>query len=83
MRPFDTSPEAHEFQMAGYRRMTSEQKSALIVEMSEAVREVSRGGIRMRHPEYSDEDVRRALLVLVYGRELARRIWPHEEAPSP
>ena len=65
MRRFDTSPEAHEFQMAAYRRMTLSQKSELIFEMSEAVRQIAREGIRMRHPDYSDEDVKRSLIVLL------------------
>jgi hypothetical protein len=63
--------------------MTPEQKSALIFEMSEAVREVSRGGIRMRHPDYTAEDVKRALLVLLYGREVAEKIWGKGNVPAP
>jgi hypothetical protein len=83
MRPFDTSPDTHEFQIAAYRQMTPEQKAELIVEISDAAREVSREGIRMRHPDYSDEDVKRALFVLLHGRKLAEDFFGEGNVPEP
>jgi hypothetical protein len=83
MRPFDTSPEAHAFQVRGYRRMDAGQKAELVAELSEAVRDVAREGIRQRHPGYSDDDVKRALVVLLYGRETERRLWPNDEQREP
>jgi len=83
MRPHDTSEEAHQVQMEAYRRMTPERKIALVFELSETVRELARGGIRQRHPEYTDEDVKRALAVLLYGREVAEKVWVVGNVPSP
>jgi hypothetical protein len=83
MRPFDTSREAHELQIRGYRRMAAGQKAQLVAELSEAVRDVAREGIRQRHPDYADDDVKRALVVLLYGRETERRLWPDDERREP
>ena len=83
MRPHDTRQEAHEFQIRGYRRMDITQKAELVAELSEAVREVAREGIRQRHPGDGDDDVKRALVVLLYGRETERRLWPDDEPREP
>jgi hypothetical protein len=83
MRPHDTSQEAHEFQIRGYRRMDAGQKAELVADLSKAVRDLAREGIRQRHPGYSDDDVTRALVVLLYGRETERMLWPDDEPREP
>jgi hypothetical protein len=82
-RPRDTSREAYERQLEGYRHMASERKGELVAELSETVRELSRAGIRARHPEYDEDDVKRALALLLYGRKIAQRLWPGAELPLP
>lgn len=83
MRPRDTNPEAYERQLDGYRRMTPERKSELVAELSTTVRELAREGIRSRHPDYGDDDVKRALALVLYGRDVFRRLWPGAELPAP
>jgi hypothetical protein len=83
MRPFDTSQVAHDFQVRGYQRMDVEQKAELVAQLSEAVRDLSREGIRQRHPDYGDEDVKKALVVLLYGRDTAQLLWPGEGPRDP
>lgn len=83
MRPRDTNPEAYERQLDGYRRMTPERKSELVAELSTTVRELAREGIRSRHPDYGDDDVNRALALVLYGRDVFRRLWPGAELPAP
>lgn len=83
MRPHDTSPEAHELQIGGYRRMGADQKATLVAQLSEAVRELAREGIRQRHPDYGDDDVRKALVTLLYGRETSVLLWPDEDPRRP
>jgi hypothetical protein len=51
--------------------------------MSDDMREVSREGIRERHPDYSEEEVRRALVAMLYGPEAAAKVWPGLPVPSP
>ena len=83
MRAHDTSREAHEIQMRLYRAMTGAQRSELALRMSDDVRRIAAEGIRMRHPEYSDVDVRRALVALLYGMDAAAKVWPGSPVPSP
>jgi len=51
--------------------------------MSEDIRRIAAEGIQKRHPEYSEQDVHRALVVLLYGKDAATRLWPGEAIPSP
>jgi hypothetical protein len=83
MRPFDTSQQAHEIQVRLYRAMAPEQRSELALRMSDDVRRIAAEGIKQRHPDYSDRDVRRALVGLLYGSDAATKIWPGEPVPSP
>ncbi len=75
MPPRDTHPEAHQVQIAAYRAMTTAEKGAMAAQMSVLIRRLARAGIRFRHPEYSDTEVSKALTTILYGKELARRIW--------
>jgi len=83
MRANDTSPEAYELQVRLYRAMTPEERSALALHMSEDIRRIAAEGIRQRHPDYSERDVRRALVAMLYGREAAAKVWPGETVPVP
>ena len=53
--------------------MTPEQRLAVAAEMSDEIRAVAESGIRQRHPHYSDDDIRRALVVILLGRDGATR----------
>ena len=79
----DTSSEAHEAQLRAYRRMGSEERVRIGFNMSEDVREIAAQGIRSRHPEYVEADVRRALFRLLYGDELTSAVWPRDPLVAP
>ncbi|MGH7269601.1 MAG: hypothetical protein ACREJ3_04145 [Polyangiaceae bacterium] len=83
MRPHDTSPEAHELQVRLYRSMTDEQRSELALRMSDDLRQIAVEGIRKRHPEYSDTEVKRALVALFYGADAVGNVWPGSPVPPP
>lgn len=53
--------------------MTPEQRLAVAAEMSDEIRAVAESGIRHRHPGWSDDEVREALVVILLGREDAGR----------
>lgn len=59
-----------------FRAMTCDQRVAMAVEMSETVRQVAREGVRMRHPGYTDEDVRLTSIRLLLGDELFAAAFP-------
>jgi hypothetical protein len=68
----DTTPRAAAIQVDLYRRATASRRAQVAVELSEAAQLTAIDGIRRRHPEYSETQVQRAYLRLVYG-EVANR----------
>ncbi|WP_394826472.1 hypothetical protein [Pendulispora albinea] len=83
MRPRDTHADAHEMQLRLYRGMSASERSELALRMSDDIRQVTAEGIRSRHPDYSAMDVRQALVGLLYGRDVAARVWPNAKIPLP
>jgi hypothetical protein len=65
MPALDTSPAALKRQRETFRRMTPEQRLAVAAEMSEEIRAIAESGIRHRHPEYSDDEIRAALVAIL------------------
>lgn len=63
----DTSPRAAALQLQMYREAGSARRAQIAVELSDAVRATAMAGIRRRHPEYSDRDVKAEFLRLLYG----------------
>jgi hypothetical protein len=70
MSATDTTPRAAALQLRLYRSLTSSERAQIAVELSDAVRETAMAGIRRRHPEYSDDQVSRAFLVMLYGSNI-------------
>ena len=64
----DTSPAAHAEHVRLYREAGPERRAEIAAELSAAIREVSKAGVRMRHPEFSEDEVRREVLRIFYGR---------------
>jgi hypothetical protein len=83
MLPRDTHGGAHAAVTRAHRAMTPARKAEIVVELSEALRNLARDGIRRRHPEYDAEEVRRALVVLLHGEDTARTMWPDREPVLP
>ncbi len=73
MHLLDTSSAALERQRETFRRMTPEQRLAVAAEMSDEIRAVAEAGIRQRHPDYSDAEIRAALVAILLGRGEAIR----------
>ena len=82
-RPADTTPEAWAAQLALLRRMDGTRRVALAFRLTRLAREASRAGIRARHPEYAEEEVRRAFFRLLHGDAITRSVWPDRELLEP
>jgi hypothetical protein len=54
-------------QLELYRAIGPSGRLKIAVDLSDAVRQTAIDGIRRRHPEYSDDEVSRAFLTMVYG----------------
>lgn len=76
MSALDTSDDAASVQIEVYRRMTPGARLRLGLELTEMSRHLLKDGIRRRHPEYGDEEVRLASIRLWLGPELFRTAYP-------
>jgi hypothetical protein len=63
--------------------MTGTERSAIAFRLTDLARRAAEAGIRQRHPDYSPEQVHRALLRLRLGDDAARCVWPDEELVDP
>ena len=76
----DTTPEAEAIQLEIYRRMSPDARLAAALELSETGRELLAAGVRRRHPHYSEEQVRFAVLRLWLGEKDFELAYP--DAPD-
>jgi hypothetical protein len=83
VRSADTSPKAHERQIAVYRAMSPERRVEVAVSMSEEALRIAEDGIRARHGDYGDVQVRWALRRLRLGDALFRQVWPDAPVLAP
>jgi hypothetical protein len=72
----DTSPEAAQILRERTLRMTPSQRIEEGVRLCMFARQVMRSGIRMRHPDYVEEQVEMALARLLWGDDLYRKARP-------
>ena len=70
MRPLDTTPYAEEIQIEVFRRMGPEKRLQAAVSLAQTSRTLLREGVRGRHPEYSEDQVRLAVIRLMLGEDL-------------
>lgn len=81
--PADTDRLAHEAQREIYRRMGGAARVAIAYQLTETVRRLAWAGIRSRHPDYDDDQVRRAWARLTLGDDLVRAVWPEQPLVDP
>ena len=72
----DTSEEAARVQNAVFRRMTAEKRLEMAFQMTADLRRRLADGNLQRHPEYSERQVKLAVIRLTLGEELFRTVYP-------
>jgi DUF1365 family protein len=65
--PSDTSPEAAAIQADIFRRMTPGERVKVALDMSDSMRNIALAGLRGRHPEMTEEQLKWELVRLMYG----------------
>ena len=70
-------------QLAIYRRLGGAGRTEAMFRLNELVREIAIAGIRRRHPQYDDEQVRRAFICLKHGADAARAAFPGRDPLDP
>jgi hypothetical protein len=75
MGPSDTSPEARQFLIEGYRRMTPTQKLQRVESLNRALVILQKARIRADYGDISDEEMRMRLGALRLGRETMIKVF--------
>ncbi|MFH1176358.1 MAG: hypothetical protein V1750_03040 [Acidobacteriota bacterium] len=83
MAALDTSRAAASAQIEAYRRMAPEARLRVGLELTRMARGLLTAGIRKRHPEYDENQVRLAAIRLWIGSELFRQAYPEERELAP
>jgi hypothetical protein len=73
----DTSEDAARVQLQVYRRMAPSERLNVGLELTRMSRDLLAQGIRARHPEYSDDEVKWAVIRVWIGRDMFRLAYPH------
>jgi len=66
---FDTSPAMTEAQNQLYRDIGPAGRARIAAEMSDMLRDLAIAGVRLRHPQYDEEQVLAEVLWVFYGRQ--------------
>ena len=75
MRPLDTSPDAEKIQIEIFRRMEPEKRLQSAALLSENCRTLLAEGIRRRHPNYDEGQVRLAVIRCLLPEDLFLRAY--------
>lgn len=70
----DTSPEAEELYFKLLRKKSSAEKMQMVDQLNKMVRGLAITGLRERHPEDSEQELKVRLAELLYGRDAAEQI---------
>ena len=76
MRPLDTSSDAEKVQIEIFRRMEPEKRLQSAALLSETCRILLEEGIRKRHPNYDEEQVRLAVIRCLLPEDLFLQAYP-------
>lgn len=74
--PADTTADAFRAQIEAIRRMSPAQRSEQVSRLNEHIRTLAAAGVRHRHPDYDEDQVRLAVIRLSLGDELFRAAYP-------
>lgn len=74
--PRDTTPDAHRVQIEALRRMGPEGRLRLMFEACANLRALAATGVRLRHPDYTEEQIRLAVTRLMAGEEAFTKLLP-------
>ena len=79
--PADTTPEAAWVQIEAFRRMPPQKRLRMVLQLGDSLRAIVASGVRSRHPEFTPEQVKLAVIRLTLGDDLFRKVYPGMEVP--
>jgi hypothetical protein len=77
--PADTTAEDDRVQIEIFRRMSLDKRLSMVFEMTADLRRRMADGVRRRHPDYSERQVKLAVIRLCLGDELFHTVYPGVE----
>ncbi|NWG03638.1 MAG: hypothetical protein HXY44_12375 [Syntrophaceae bacterium] len=77
MRPLDTNSDTEKIQIEIFRRMEPQKRLESAALLSETCRTLLAEGIRKRHPNYNQEQVRLAVIRCLLSEDLFLRAYPN------
>jgi hypothetical protein len=72
----DTDPDVERMQIEGWRRMTPDEKAAIVTRLTQTAFDLARAGVEHRHPFASAREQFLRMAVITLGDELARKAYP-------
>lgn len=75
MIPADTTVEAVRKQFEILRRLGPEVRLKMAFEMSDNLRRIVEAGVRGRHPDYNEQQIKQGVLRLMIGERLYREAF--------
>ena len=79
----DTSKEAEKKQIEILRRMNPSDRLRLALELTATSRKLMAQGVRDRHSEYTEDQVRLAVIRLLLPESLFNEVYPHAVGIKP
>ena len=75
----DTTPEFTRLQIEIFRRMAPEERLRRGLDLAQTCRDLMREGVRQRHPQYDERQIRESVIRLILPRDLFHAAYPHAE----
>ncbi|MGA2956493.1 MAG: hypothetical protein ABSF48_12330 [Thermodesulfobacteriota bacterium] len=76
MRPTDTTAEAEQMQLEIFRRMGPEKRLQAGIALSQLCRKLLAEGVRRRHPEFDEREIKLATIRLTLPEDLFLAAYP-------
>jgi hypothetical protein len=78
--PADTTVEAAREQFEILRRLDAETRLKMAFELSDNLRSIVEAGVRLRHPQYDEQQINRQVIRLMIGEALFKQVYHDVEA---
>jgi hypothetical protein len=76
MKRLDTTKEAENIQLEIFRRMGPERRLRAALDLTRTSRRLLAAGVRSRHPDYTENQVKLATIKLTLGADLFTSVYP-------
>lgn len=72
----DTYPQAEKVMIQSLRKMSPEARFEIALELIETSRKLLEAGVRARHPEYNEREIKLAVIRAILGDKLFKKVYP-------